>query len=200
MTEKNSKALGFTLVEISLTVVSVFVLAGIGFAVYQHNKTQAINTAPSTSQANNQKAVTTPSSQTGTYLTVKEWGVKLPLDNTVKDAYYLVSTVSSKDADGKPGTIWLGLSSITDPNCNPTNNNSGKSGAIGAILRIPLGENDAVTGQPLTQEYPNGVTIGSYYYAYSSETSDKTCVPRSTLDSIDTSFAHTAKNTATTTN
>src|SRR5216683_7521847 len=46
---------------------------------------------------------------TVSYLTVKEWGVKLPLSSTISDAYYVVPVGISPDADGQPSGILLGL-------------------------------------------------------------------------------------------
>jgi hypothetical protein len=196
MAIKSNKTLGFTLIEASLAIVTVFILAGLSFAVYQHNKTQTTNAAPNTSQINNGGATTKPAAPTVTYLTVKEWGVKLPLDNTVKDAYYVIDPSSWKNPDGLPSTAFLGVKSLSSTSCNPTNNTEGKKGAIGAILRVPSGQADLVTGQPIAQEYPNGITVNGYYYTYQSWTSNNPCASQNTLQPYDSAFATNTKSTA----
>jgi hypothetical protein len=121
--------------------------------------------------------------------------VKLPLSDTIKDAYYVVGTSFSKSSDGLSSGIFLGLKSLTAPTCNPANNNVGSEGAIGAILRFLPTDTDAVTGQLLTTEYPNGVTIGKYYYGYQSWAKNNPCTQTSSVQAADTAF--TAAATAT---
>jgi hypothetical protein len=189
---KGNKQAGFSIVEAAIVVVIAGAMAAAGFFVYQHNQTKVTDAAPNT----NQQTSTTPA-PTPTYLYVKEWGVKLLLPDSVKDAYYVVSTSFSNDPDGLPSGVWLGLKSLTDPSCNPANNNTGGgTGAIGDILRVPQDATDPVPGKPYSQKYPNGVTIGGYYYGYQSWINSTSCTAKSTIQAADTAFATAAKSTA----
>jgi hypothetical protein len=127
-------------------------------------------------------------------------GVKLPLSNTIKTAYYKTAKGSSYGPGGLPSTVWLGLASLSSSSCNPGNNDAGGRGAIGAILRVLPTDTDPVSGQLLTQKYPNGVTIGSYYYLYQSWATNNPCASNSTLQPIDSAFATAAKSAVAATN
>jgi hypothetical protein len=51
-----------------------------------------------------------------------------------------------------------------------------------------------MSGQLLTQEYPNGSTIAGYFYAYQSLVTNNPYASESTLQPIDSAFATAAKN------
>lgn len=187
---------GFSSVIVLLSVIVVGVIAISGLVLYQHHKSITIITAASNSpqtpsQPNN--TTTTQSAQTTTqYLDIKEWGVKLPLSSNIKDAYY-VASVSSKGADGLPNSILLGLKSLDGSNGTAAGSNKGQNSAIAAIFRVLPTETDPVTGTPLTQEYPNGVTIGGYYYGYLSLGNSTCKASKTTIQPIDSAFATAAK-------
>jgi hypothetical protein len=120
----NSK--GFGLVSVLSVIVVLALAGGAGaYVYYRDHKKKPETTITSTTSSKNSGQSTTQSS-TGsqnstatqqTYLTMKEWGIKLPLSDPIKDAYYVVST-SSKDSNGQPNTMWLGLTSLNNSGCN----------------------------------------------------------------------------------
>jgi hypothetical protein len=196
---------GFGTVKIVLTVSVIAVMAVTGLVLYQQHKPNSANNSAATSQtqATTQPQSTTttqPAAATAQYLTIKEWGVKLPLSGNIKDAYYEVST-GSVDANGQPNTMWLGLTSHNGGDCDATKAN--KPGAtiisdIGVLGRALPTDHEPVLGTLYTQLYP-GVTIGKYYYFYISGTKGKTCAPAATLHSIDSAFSTAAKGIVTAT-
>jgi len=200
----NSK--GFGLIAVIIVIAVLVVLGGAGVYVYQRNHTA--NSAANAKVTNHTTAKTDGSSgnksnpSTGsqqTYLTIREWGVKLPLSDTIKGAYYVASN-SSKDASGQPDTMWLGLTSLNSKGCDATLANQGQSTQLGALLRVSPTATDPVSGTSYTQLYPNGITIGNYYYAYKSWTKGKACASETQLQAIDSAFATATKNAVTTNN
>lgn len=194
MTRQGDRHTGFSTIEAVAVVAVIAVIAAAGWFVYQHNRTQLTNAAGGTTTTTQQTTTTTTPAPTIVYLTITEWGVKLPLSSMISDAYYVMNPTSLKDPDGLPSQAWLGRKSFTSASCNPANNNDGQRGAIGAILRVPSGQLDQVTGQPMSQEYPNGVTINGYYYAYQSWATGNPCASQATLEPFDSAFADAAKN------
>jgi type II secretory pathway pseudopilin PulG len=87
---KRSKQAGFSIVEAVLGVAVLGILGAAGWFVYQHNQPKPTDAAATTNQSANQQTTTTPA-PTVAYLTINEWGVKLPLSDTIKDAYYVVA-------------------------------------------------------------------------------------------------------------
>src|SRR6266568_9118224 len=103
---------GFSTVEILLVVLAIGIIGATGFFVYQHNRTKPSNAAAGTQAVSQQPTATAPTpTQTVTYLTFKEWGVKMPLSRAVGDAYY-VPGVGSVGADGITNQMYLGLKSL----------------------------------------------------------------------------------------
>ena len=196
---------GFSTTVVLLAVLVVAVLAVTGLVVYQRNKPSrtktSATTSPTQTTAQPQSTATTQTQQTATrYLTIKEWGVKMPLSDTIKDAYYVVGKGSSDGPGGLPDTMWLGLASLNCPSCNPSRNDYGERGALGAIIRVSPTETDPVSGQLLSQEYPSGATIGDHYYLYQSWAKDNPCASENTLQPIDSAFAAAAKGIVAATN
>jgi len=191
------KQLGFSVIEALLIVLVVAALAVTGFLVNQHHKPSSTKSSAATSQT---QTTTQPAQTTTHYLEIKEWGIKLPLSDSIKDAYYAVSTSFSNDPDGLPSGVWLGLKSLNDPSCNPANNNTGGgTGAIGDILRVPQNATDPVSGKLYSQKYPNGVTINGYYFGYQSWINDTSCTQRSTAQAANLAFATAVKSIVSTT-
>ena len=194
---------GFSVIEALLAVLVVAVLAVICLVVYQHHKSIP---AKSSAAANTTQTTTLPTSTTTTqpaqvatqYLTIKEWGVKLPLSSTISDAYYSVG--GNVGTDGKPNTIWLGLTSLNSSGCNASPDNPSSFKPLGAIVRVLPTDKDPGTGKLYTQQDPNGTTINGYYYGYASNISkDSSCASATTLQSIDSAFAAAAKGIVTAT-
>jgi len=182
----------FSAVRISLSVLVIAALAVTGLVLFQHHKpSNATNSAAtSTSQTTMQPQSTTASQPAPTvaYLTIKEWGVKLPLSDSIKDAYYMASLGSSRGHDGQPNTLLAGRKSLDSTGCAATNTT-----AIALIFRALPTETDSATGKLLTQEYPNGVTLGSYFYAYQQLNSTACKAPQATLQSTHSAFAAAVK-------
>ncbi len=148
-----------------------------------------------------QGTTTTPTQQTMmAYLTIKEWGVKMPLSAAIKDAYYVVPTGISLDADKRPSAILLGLTSRNSSCGTVAPDGSGYANSFGEIVRALPTDKDPVSDKLYTELLPGGTTIGNYYYGYSSNVKSKTCVPQSTLESIDSAFVTAAKGIVATTN
>jgi len=197
---------GFSTVEIVLVVIvaAVIIAAGSFVAYRYHHKN--VSTKSSAATGSSQTA-TQPQSTTTTqtqqpaaqYLDIKEWGVKMPLSATIKTAYYDVGKGSSYSPGGLPSTMWLGLASLSGASCNPSNNDSGQRGALGALLRVSPTDTDPVSGQLLTQKYPNGQTVNGWYYAYQSWAANNPCASSATLQPIDSAFATAIKSAVTAT-
>jgi len=183
---------GFSVIEALLVVLVIAALAVTGFLVYQRHKsgtkTAIATNSPQTSTAKQSAQAATQ------YLTISEWGVKVPLSDPIKDAYYNVK--DSNITDGLPNTAWLGLKSLdgsTECNASLMGTIHTETTGVGAFGRAHPTDHEPVKGTLYTQLYP-GVTIGNYYYFYISGIKGKTCAPQATLQAIDSAFATAAKN------
>jgi hypothetical protein len=197
---------GFGSVRVILLVaITAVTVIGGGILVYQHHYGQSSTLNSSTTTSGISQAATQPQSSATTqsqasttqYLDIKEWGVKFPLPSNIDDAYYVMAKGSSAGAGGVPDTAFVGTKSLTGTACNPANDDAGGTGAVGAILRLSPTDTDPVSGQPVTQKYPDGVTINGFYYAYQSRTTNNSCASQSTLQPLDSSFKTAAKNSTT---
>lgn len=188
--------------RITLGAIYAIGIAAIGYLLVQHYTTKPTNPAANTTQAaqmttsGQQTNATTQAQQpAATYLSIKEWGVKLPLSANVEDAYYTTEG-SNTGADGLPNTAWLGISSLNNTGCNiGATGPTAKATPIGSIIRVLPTEHDPVKQTPYTQLYPNGVMINGYYYAFV-PWKNQTCAPQATIQSIDSAFTTAAKSTA----
>lgn len=193
MAGKHTKQSGNSIVVVTIAALVILALGATGWFVYQHNRTQATGAASNPSQTTTQQNSTQPA-PTVAYLEITEWGVKLPLSEAIKDAYYATSTGSSKGTDRQPNTLLLGLKSLDSNGCAATNNT-----AVALIFRALPTETDSATGRLYTQEYPNGITVGTYFYAYQKLTSASCTASPTTLQSIDAAFTTAEKGTVTAT-
>jgi hypothetical protein len=186
---------GFSAITGLLVVLAIVVISGAGWLAYQHNRTKVTNAAAGSTQSSTQQPATTTTTQpapTVAHLTLKEWGVKLPLSDSIKDAYYIPG-ISGKGTDGLPNQMWIGLKSLDGNGCTATNN-SGPA----LIFRVLPTDTDPVSGQLLTQKYPNGATVGRYYYGYEDFTtsgSNSCKAPQTTLQTVHASLANATKGT-----
>ena len=182
---------GFSVIELLLIALVVGVLAVIGMLVYQRHKPSGVKNNTATSSATTQSA-----HRATQYLTIKEWGVKIPLTSAIGDAYY-VADPTSKGSDGVTDQIYLGLTSMDSYGCTAAGSVHGLSSAPALIFRALPGATDPVSGQLLTQKYPDGVTIGSYYYGYenlSTGSGNKCKAPAASLQSFNAAFSSSAKS------
>lgn len=184
---------GFGIIEIIILLVVVGVLALTGWWVYQNNRTKVSDAAKGTSQSANNPSITTNPGPAVTYLEIKEWGVRLPLGEGIKDAYYVVPRGISLDADGLPSGIIMGMHSL-DASCGVvTSESPGFNNSFAEIVRALPDEKDPVSGRLYKELLPSGVTINGYYYGYSKMTQDKACASLGKLNSIDTAMMGAAK-------
>lgn len=188
MGRQGDRQRGFSVIEAVVVVAVIGVLGVAGWFVYQHNRATVTNAAANTHQSSekssNQQTTTTTPAPTVAYLTITEWGVKLPLSDAIKDAYYAPAVGSSKGPDGQPNTMLLGLRSLDSSGCAATNTT-----AFAQIFRALPTERDGVTGMLLTQEYPHGITIGNYFYAYEGVSNNGTCnAPQATVQSAESAI------------
>lgn len=103
---------GFGAVEGLLIIVIVGLLGFVGWYVW-HSKNQADKNL---SNASNASIVSTPTSNSQQYLTIKEWGVKAKLSDPIKDATY---TIAGKNA-------WLSTKKLdANQQCKAYNSDSG---------------------------------------------------------------------------
>lgn len=190
--KKNQK--GFSLTELLLILVFVGVIVGLGWYVWHAKKSADnslnANSTSSNSQESYNKKITSQTQQS--YLSIKEWRIKLPLSSVIEDAYYVVST--SSETGGQPNTMWLGLKSLDGSGCAASQANSGGAYPIGAIIKVQPDETDPVSGTLIKQRDPNGVTIDGFYYAYHNGiqgNSPTRCVEKANIsnaNSIDAAF------------
>lgn len=195
MSRSISEQTSLSVVQVLIGVAALAVISACGWFVYQYDRTQLSSATGNSDKITDHRTTTAPSTAPAvTYLEVKEWGVKLPLPKAASDAYYVVPAGISTNADGKPSSILLGLRS-TDSNCGTvTSVEKDFNNALGAILRSLPTDHDPVTGELYTTLYPNGATIGGYYYGYTNALGkNKGCVSRATFQAIDSSFAAGAK-------
>ncbi len=197
----------FTTSVILLAVLVVAVLAVTGLVLYQHHKPNSAKTSAATSPT---QTTTQPQSTATTqaqpavmqYLTIKEWGVKIPLSSKVQDAYYVVPTGITNNADQRPSGIYLDVASLKN-SCSDIsvgNTNTSIEKAVGEIVRALPTDKDPVSGKLYTELNPNGTTIGGYYYGYVSGISGKTCASQTLLQSVDSAFASATKSMVPATN
>lgn len=185
---------GFSVVEGLLIFIIIAIIAGVGWYVRDSNKktNDILNSADKSSSPVARSTINKKETKTeAQYLVVKEWGIKMPLSSPITDAYYVVST--SSQTNGHPNTMWLGLKSLDDKGCAAASANTGGAYPLGALIKVSPDEPDPVSGTPYKQLNPDGVTLGSYYYAYHSGIKGKTCAPQPTLDSIDAAFKAASK-------
>lgn len=185
---------GFGVVELVLIVLAAGLIGGVGWWAYQHNRPKVSDAKDSGgSQSTKKPPADKDSKPTVAYLKIKEWGVKLPLSEEIKDAYYVVST-GSVDENGITNRILIGLKSLDKDGCLAEGNNRGEGSAIAAIFRALPTNIGEVSGKPVTEDYPNGVHIDGYYYAYQSLIRSTSCkAPQTILQTVDGAFTAKGK-------
>jgi hypothetical protein len=202
MSNDTNRQSGFGVIGIIAIVVVVLAIASIGFFVgNRHARTAPAAAATTPTPPTIAKPTPTPSAATpgateSATLTIKEWGITIPLPDSIKDAYYVVST-SSADPDGSPNTIWIGLPSL-DGLCPAAKVNSGGK-PLASIGRSVSGETDPVSGMTVKEQHPVGITIGNYYYGYGSWAKQSaTCATPEKFKALDDAFATGLKTARTT--
>jgi len=141
------KQSGFSVIEVLLIVLVVAVLAATGIVVYQRHRPGNAATGSTQTTTQPMSTATTQPAQTATqYLTINEWGIKLPLSRAISDANYVVATNSTD-------TMWLGLTSLDSTSCAASHANIGGADyPIGALIRVLPTDHEPVKG-PFTLNY-----------------------------------------------
>lgn len=188
---------GNIVLMILLAIAVLAILGSTGYLIYtaSHKAKPLASTTDGTSSQQVPRSSTTTQSAiqpAQQYLVIAQWGVKLPLSSTISDAYAVASN-SGVSFDGKPN-FYVGLTHLNGNGCNASNNNAGRTGAIGLLGHSPATQTDPVSGELISQEYPYGTTLGSTYYYYQSRTSGLTCASTSELQSINLAFETAAKH------
>lgn len=81
---------GFSAVEVVLVLVILGLIGVVGFMVYNSHKTKTTPVANTTTAKSTPAKTTTPASNQQ-YLTVKEFGIKIPLTSSTSDLGYIYS-------------------------------------------------------------------------------------------------------------
>ena len=150
---RDKKQAGFGLV---IVVVAILVLAGLGFIgyrLYSSYSKPTTKTTATTIQTTNQ----TSNTQAATYLDIKELGVKIKLDDSIKDAEYSYNAPDTTAPSTSSAFISTKSLTAAASGCAATS-----GGALGTIIKT---SDPNLTGVTLV---PNGTTIfklgDTYYY------------------------------------
>lgn len=165
----------------SLLIALIIAALGVGgWAAYARTKNDSSKKANNTQQPTTTKPAA-PSAVVK-YLVINEWHIKLPLSSYIADAYYVLST-SSKDTNGQPDTVWLGLASMDNiDSCAAAKANSG-SMPLGSLVKTAADATDPVGGELYSQKNPNGTAINGTYYAYQDWISKRPCTTQAAYQS-----------------
>jgi prepilin-type N-terminal cleavage/methylation domain-containing protein len=149
---------GFSVVEVSLVLLVVAVLAATGFVVYlRQQSSSAKGDVPTTSVQ-----TTTQPTTTTTYFDIKEWGVRAPYSGSLKLTYRM-------SAGDKSATFSADQLSALSSEC------AGRGGTIirwAPTDKFSAGPPDAYTPtaeQAFAGKEPSAVPyahIGNYYYTF----------------------------------
>jgi len=116
--------------------------------------TEKLNIATKKSSMPSEKSDQSNSKQ---YLTIKEWGVKIPLDERISDAYYVLN--------GENALLTTKKISESANDCNVAVGGS-NANSIGMLVRASPSDLDEMTQQNIQKRYPEGVVVGEYFYYY----------------------------------
>lgn len=144
---------GFAIIEALLIIIILSMLGGTGYYVW-HSKQAAdktLNTASKTAQSTPSATKATVPKQS--FLTIKEWGVKIPLSSSLANLKYAVQTYS----DGGQ-SIDFTFPDLSDTSCNLPD-------SVGGMIRFTVTDINPLSGDKMTQDYPTAKQIGTYYYA-----------------------------------
>lgn len=158
---------GFSAVVILLVLLLLTAVSITGYFVYsaQNKETSKVTVAPESSKDSTAPAVapesskdsTAPATQQDTqkYLVIKEWGVKIPLTDEIRDAYYVYE--KNEGGDG----VFLSTRAIAAKysDCGAENTSLFSYGRFTNPNKY-----DELTGKKLSELYPNAPKIAGYYY------------------------------------
>lgn len=154
---KNQK--GFSAVILLLALVLVAIVSFTGYYVWntQSNKktnSQQTKTADDSVAKKQTDTTATKPADTTKYLVIKEWGVKIPLTDTIADTTYLY----------KNGYVYVSTDSLTKkyPECSTGKTTVYAYGRFGS-MKDPV-DAPGAEGQTYGDIMPNAPKVGSYYY------------------------------------
>lgn len=187
MSMDTKKQAGFGAVAIIVAVLVIAVLGFVGWRLYSSYSKPSANTTTSSNQAahqtgNMQTNATgnTSTSDQATYLDIKELGVKIKLDDSIKDVVYSYSVANNSQYPQYVGGVNLSSQSLInkDSACKPENG----ANPLGSINE--LSTNQDGLGNTLV---PNGSTVfklGNNYYILN--TPQSPCSNDSTVEALAT--------------
>jgi hypothetical protein len=153
---------GTGIIEVLLILVIVGMVGFMGWYVWHSRQ----STEATLKKAATQSSATAPKAKTSTsasgktdYLVITEWGVKLPLETAIKDAYYYRNT---QDPNLK-NYVYLGTHSLTAQSaaCAPEHI------SLGVIGRQTEAEHATNAAQGSAADAPvYSLKVGNYYYGY----------------------------------
>jgi len=155
---------GFISIETFLIIVVLVLVGGTGYFVYHATKktndtftaaAKAAESTPDTSKPHASSSTSAKSVPTKEYLAIKEWGVKIPLTESTKDAYYVFLQNDTSSA-------YLSLHSLDGTQC------AADQTSIGAVFRYLPGDQDPESHEFYSSIYTDGIKVGNYYYRYAS--------------------------------
>lgn len=180
------KAVRGTLARVGVVKVALFVLAVVALSASGCAQNEQPNSARSPTQSTSQPT-TAASQQSATgYLDIKEWGIKLPLSNGIKDAYYTPNIPGGSGVDGQPNQMLVGFKSLDSSGCAVAD-----SAAPVLLFRTSPSQVDPVSGDVVSKDYP-GMTIGAYFYGFGL-TKSETCNSEATFQSLDAALKTAVK-------
>jgi hypothetical protein len=146
---------GFGGVEALLFLVIIGIIGFTGWYVWNSKANTDKNLTAVSSTTPIVKKSTTPTASTAdatSYLTIKEWGVKIPVSNGLKGLTY-----SFKAYDDGTQIVGFTFPSLKNTECNDDQ-------SVGALVRFTASDIDPLSGDKLTSENPGVKQIGTYYY------------------------------------
>ncbi len=120
------------------------------------DKSDALTAAEGKAKADNSSAATNSKLIKADYLVVKEWGVKIPIDESLSGLVYTYERFE----DGRYLPAFNFESILGGAEC-------GGPGAVAYMIRFRANETSSITGELLTATYTGAVRIGDYFYAAS---------------------------------
>lgn len=175
------KQAGFGVMAVVVAVLVVAALGFVGWRLYSSYSKPSANTPTNSNQAAHQTDNTqTNTSGQATYLDIKELGVKIKLDDSIKDVVYSYSKANNSQYPQYVGGVNLSSQSLInkDSACKPENG----ANSLGSINE--LSTNQDGLGNTLV---PNGSTIfklGNNYYILN--TPQSPCSSDSTVEALAT--------------
>ena len=169
---------GFSILEVSLIVLVVAVLAVTGLLEYRQytststksaaNTGQPQTTSQSKSTTNTQPtpitSTTQPAQTTTQYLTIKEWGVRMKLTSDTVSLYYYLTSDSYGDY------AYLSLKTISDiaPDC------AADKTALAVIFRQTPAQHQYAEDNQSDGFTPADTQLGNYWYGFDHSRADCT--------------------------